>query len=259
MYVASNITAIGRPVAPANRRLPFRIVSQPASRLEILAQGAAAISASRQGMLGALLSTTVPSAKSGPAALRPLWVNEAMQRACDFVTLFGWVERDRSRTPSALEAEWHLVRELTSLYAALDNDDGAASYPCSQAIRTAARDHVELFGSGSEPMKVFTAVDRLTLPAYRQRALVLVVCRLVIEALHRVAARHGPSRLVVVLTVKPGCATLAVTQELSGPYRVPDVRSSECTQDLAALLECDPQVEARRHVIATTLRFPVSG
>jgi hypothetical protein len=259
MYGASNITAIGRVVTPINRRPPFRIASQPASRLETLAQGAAAISAYRQGMLGALLGTTVPSTSRGLAALRPLWVNEAMQRACDFVTLFGWVERDRSRNPSALEAEWHLVRELASLYASLNNDDDATSYPCSQAIRIAARDHVELFGSGSEPMKVFTAVDRLTLPAYRQRALVLVTCRLVIEALHRVAARHGPSRLVVLLAVKSGCAALAVTQELSGPYRVPDIRSSECTQDLAALLQCDPQVEAQRHFITTTLRFPVAG
>jgi hypothetical protein len=187
-----------------------------------------------------------------------LWVNEAMQRACDFVTLFGHIERDRSRTPSALQAEWHLVWELSALYASLDNDDGPLSYPCSQAIRTAARDHGELFGIGSEPMKVFTAVDRLTLPSCRQRALVLVTCRLVIEALHRAATRHGPSRLVVVLTAKPGCATLSVAQELSGPYRAPDARPSECTQDLAALLECDPQVEARRHSVTTTLRFPAS-
>jgi hypothetical protein len=88
---------------------------------------------------------------------------------------------------------------------------------------------------------------------------VLVTCRLVIEALHRAAARPGPSRLVVVLTAKPGCATLAVTHELSGPYRVPDARSSERTQDLASPLECNPQVEAGRHLVTTTLRFPVSG
>ncbi len=249
MHVASDITQV----------VPFGIVSRRASRLEALVQCTAAISAGRQGMLGALLSTTLPSACHGQAALRPLWVNEAMQRACDFVALFGWVERDRSRGQAVLEAEWRLVHELVSLYTSLDNDDSQTLFACSHAIRTAARDHVELFGPGGDPMKVCTVVDRLALPAYRQRALVLVTCRLAIEALHRVAVRPGPSRLVVLLTVDPGCATLSVTQDLSGPYRAPDGRPSECTRDLATLLACDPVVVAQRHVITTTLRFPIAA
>lgn len=261
MYVASEVTRIGPIVTQASHNRPFSMALQPASRLEALVRGTAAISASRQGMLGALLATTLPSTRHGLAALRPLWANEAIQRACDFVTLFGRVERDLSRTPAraaALEAEWRLVQELTSLYASLDNDDDATLFACSHAIRTAARDHVELFGSGSDPMRVCTAVDRLALPAYRQRALVLVTGRLVIEALHRIAGRHGASRLIVLLAAKSaGSATLTVAQDLSGPYRVPDARPSELTQDLASLLECDPEVEAQRHVITTTLRFPV--
>jgi hypothetical protein len=248
MYVASDISSI----------FPFNPVAQRASRLEALAHGTAAISSCRQGMLGALLRTTIPSTRHGLPALRPLWVNEAMQRACDFVSLFGWMERDRSRNQAVLEAEWRLVHELVSLYTSLDNGDGEMLYACSHAIRTAARDHVELFGCGSEPMKVCTVVDRLALPAYRQRALVLAACRLIIEALHRVAARPSPSRLVVLLTVKPGCAILSVTQDLSGPYRAPDRHPSDCTLDLAALLECDVVVEAQRHCIATSLRFPVA-
>lgn len=251
---------VGSDAIHAKRIAPFS-ASQRASRFETLACGAATISDNRRGMLGALVGTTLPPVHHGVPALRPLWANEAIQRACDFAALFGWVERDQSRaSPSsqALETEWRLVHELTSLYASLDHDDDTILYACSHAIRFAARDHVELFGLGKNPMRVCTAVDRLALPAYRQRALILITCRLVIEALLRIATRHGPARLVVLMAVESSeTATLSVTQDLSGPYQVPSTQPSECTLDLAALLECDPKVEAQRHFITTTLHFPL--
>jgi hypothetical protein len=151
----------------------------PPSQFEQLASAAAGISPHRLRLLGMLLAASSPTACGGRAVLRPIWATEALNRAYVMVRLIGDLEQRAPRPCSDMETG--LGGELAATYSSLAISSDEELRPCSGPLRGLVRDLVELFEP--VPIALTTCVDRLTLPAFRQRALVLLASEIVSNAL----------------------------------------------------------------------------
>ena len=251
---------------PARARLPVCQPGTPpqhaASRLEQMAADAAPVSVQRLTLLGLLLDATLPAASSGCAALRPLWANEAMQRAQNMVRLVVALDRREPAIhaePGRLQMECRIAAELASVYRALDLADDTAVLPCSPMLRTAVRDLIELFGPSDGQGWPRTSIERLALPGYKCRALVLAACALVIDVLSRVSIGRANGCVAVRLRqTGPAQALLSVADD--GWGRLQDRREppGDILSDLAALLECDPAYRVTElGGFVTELTFPI--
>jgi len=209
-----------------------------------MAANAALVSGPRLTLLGLLLDAMLPAASLGSAALRPLWASEAIQRAQSMIGLVVALDRREpanSAEPAGLQMECRIAAELAAAFRALDVADDTAPLPCSPVLRTAVRDLVGLFGPSDGQARPRTSIERLTLPAYKRRALVLATCTLVIDALGRIpTGRTGGCIAVSLRQTEPTQAALSVADD--GWNRLQDGREppSEILSDLAALLECAP-------------------
>ena len=228
------------------------------SGLNKIAAGAMAISMPRQATLGLLLGATLPSVRHGCPALRPLWADEAMQRALDTVRLIAALEH---RAPVCgadhvlTNTECQIAGELAAAYRALDYADDAEPQSCSEGLRTVLHDLVELFAPLAGSVRLHTTIERLSLPAFRCRALTLAASKLVVSALCADLIDSKNLRMSVSLCrPRPGVARLVVADNVSHPQRATD----EIVSDLAALLECDLASHTNlRGGVATELRFPI--
>ena len=233
---------------PAGARLSVCHPGPPpehaASRLEQMAADAALVSGPRLALLGLLLDATLPAASFGCAALRPLWANEAMQRAQNMIRLVVALDRREPAIhaePARLQMECRIAAELAAAYRQLDLAEETGVLPCSPVLRTAVRDLVDLFGSSDGQARPRTSIERLALPSYKCRALVLAACALVIDVLGRISTGHMRGCVAVSLRqIGPAQARLSVVDDgwnlLQANREPPD----EVLSDLAALLECDP-------------------
>ncbi|GAN78015.1 hypothetical protein [Acidisphaera rubrifaciens] len=228
------------------------------SGLDKIAAGTMAISMPRQATLGLLLGATLPLVRHGCPALRPLWADEAMQRALDTVRLIATLAR---RAPVCgadhilTKAEFQIAGELAAAYRALDYRDDAEPRSCSEGLRTVVRDLVELFAPIAGSVRLYTTIERLSLPAFRCRALTLAASKLVVSALctDLIDSKNLTMR-VSLCRPRRGVARLAIADNVSDPARAAD----EIVSDLAALLEGDLTLHANPGGgVATELRFPI--
>jgi two-component sensor histidine kinase len=114
--------------------------------------------------------------------------------------------------------------------------------PCSSNLRDIARNLIALFGPTIGHIMVATSVDRLALPAFRHRALVLIASELVTNALlHAYKDRHVGQVVLQLTLLGQGAARLAVTDDgdrLFDRARCHPVRCSVVNY-LADLLEAE--------------------
>ena len=228
------------------------------SGLDKIAAGAMAISTPRQATLGLLLSATLPSVRHGCLALRPLWADEAMQRAFDTVRLIAALEH---RAPVwgadhvLTKAERQIAGELAAAYRALDYADDAEPQSCSERLWTVVRDLVELFAPLAGSVRLHTTIERLSLPAFRCRALTLAASKLVVSALCAdMIESKNLTMSVSLCRPRRGVARLVIADNVSDPGRAAD----EIVSDLAAVLECDLASHTNLGGgVATELRFPI--
>jgi two-component sensor histidine kinase len=160
-----------------------------ASRLEMMAACSQAISPRLGPMLGVLLDAVRPPRRGGCTVLRPLWANEAMHRAYSMLHLAAQLHHTagaRLHHNVASPSDRRLAKDLAALFQALDIGQGDERLPCSSVLRGVVRNLVALFGSGAGGVVIRTDIDRLLLPAYKRRALVLAASELAVNAL-----RHG--------------------------------------------------------------------
>jgi hypothetical protein len=173
------------------------VARPPRSRFERMV-GSSRPSRRRQPLLGLLLGAAIVADRSGSDVLRPLWANEAMQRAYGMVRLVGALElaAPTSRTPQAvLVAEHVAAAELAAAYRDLCAHDERDCLPCSASLRSVVRGLVELFGRTLGDPELRTDIQRVTLPAFQRRALVLATSSILINAF---MASFGPVRGVEV-------------------------------------------------------------
>jgi two-component sensor histidine kinase len=231
-----------RPRAPDIRSAPPATRRAAAtSRFAQMATGAALVSVPRQALLGILLDATLPFTCRGSTALRPLWANEAMLRAYDLITLVTALERQlpcHAQDALALGLERAVAVELAGAFRSLDISDDAEEATCSELLRTVLRDLVELFGPVPGELHLLTAIEQLSLPAFKRRALVLLACDLLVGALRHGRARQAGGRIGVTLhRGEDGRAGLDIIGDGLNLPGHGEARPDETLCDLAALLE----------------------
>jgi hypothetical protein len=204
------------------------------------------VSPLRQAVLGVLLDVTVPLARCGHSLLKPLWVDEAMQRAQDVVRLIVELERKAPLAPNDLHGpavEYQRALDLAEIFRSLATARDAEMQPCFDALQDAVYNLVDLFGPAIGQVYAHISVERLTLPAYKKRALVLAVCELVLRAMRHGLIRRDSLQINVTLGRTAGAvARLSVADD--GWDSTPPPRG--IVADLAALLESDVVYSTRQ-------------
>jgi hypothetical protein len=193
------------------------------SRFEAVVRNSSGLSRQRQAVLGVLLGSSWGCKRSDLAVLQPLWANEAMQRACDMVRLMAALDAavPASHAPRAtFSVESRLAGALATAYQELSSPDERELVACSGLLRTVIRGLVELFGEPFGVAKLQTNIERLTMPAFQRRALVLAASSLLLDAFREAISpvcginielgslRPGVTRfrIIIVSTTYPGPA-----------------------------------------------------
>jgi signal transduction histidine kinase len=149
-----------------------------------MASQAGRLPAHHADLLGRLLDVPHWGSEAGRAVLKPLWAEEAMHRAYWMVRLLArQAERDTRRRKDDLTigVERALAESLADAYRTVVSGGEDDIVPCSGLLRDVALNLGALFGS--DGVAISTDVARVSLPAYKRRALVLCVSELTINAL----------------------------------------------------------------------------
>ena len=165
------------------------VVHPFAPRLEMMIARSEALSPPLAQIVGVLLDAAQPYRSGGRDVLRPLWAQEAMQRASSILHLAAQLQQKtaaRADNDVTARSQQKRANDLAALYRTLDIEQDEAVLPCSFVLRGIARHLVALFGSGAGHVVIRTDIEHLSLPAYKRRALVLAVSEFVSNAL-----RHG--------------------------------------------------------------------
>ncbi|HQT47244.1 MAG TPA: hypothetical protein PLY97_08480 [Acidocella sp.] len=221
-----------------------------------------AISPARQMIRSALLDATIPPACSGSSPLKPLWVDEAMQRAYNIVRLTRELEHkaplleDGSNRP---QTEYEMAIDLAESFWSLAKADDSDMQPCFDPLRSVVLNLVALFGPAFGKVSLDISVERLTLPAHKRRALVLVACELVLNALcHGLSGRSAGNIAVHLSRTARTVAQLSVADDGCGIAQGAFPLQRSIASDLAAVLETDITYLAREGGgTVARLSFPV--
>jgi two-component sensor histidine kinase len=198
---------------------------------------------SHADILGPLLDPVCPEQWGGRPVLWPLWANEAVHRGYVMVRLNATL-LDRSRpsrdTTLGRQVDARIASGLAGLYRSLAIAKDADKLPCSRVLRDVVLNLVELFGAPSGRVSIGTQVERVSLPSYQRRALVLAASELVCNALlHAFCGRPGGHIEVELQIFGASRGRLAVTDDGCGmPGSMPRNRL-QIGRDLASLLEAD--------------------
>jgi hypothetical protein len=236
------------PVALANTRLLQGMSSSQAphrlSRMQQLRGGSVGTisgrtSAERAAVMMALLGATLPSTYDGHRKLQPLWANEAMHRAHTTICLIKVLERRvlvPRGSPSVGVYELNLANDIARLIKSVSYTQASTSVSCSSTVKDLVLETVELFGPGAGDVAIETNIEKVVLPAFKVRALVLLAQHLVANALLVGLQFPGGGRITVNLcrTAPTGARLSVIT---SGPGLVGSQPCScSVTHDLASLL-----------------------
>jgi hypothetical protein len=218
----------------------------PASQFERIASAAASISRQRVRLLGILLAAASPSPCGGPPVLRPIWATEAMHRAYSLIRLVARLEQNaplrRNRPSNPFRYENVLGVELASIFDALTITRNEELRASSKPVRDIARNLVELFGPSAGHITLATSVERLILPAFQHRALVLMTSELIINCLlHAFGDRPSGHMTLQLYRLKNDMARLAVIDDGCGLFVSGPHHPARCSviNDLADLLQSE--------------------
>jgi two-component sensor histidine kinase len=153
-------------------------------------------------LINVLLASAHLVNDSGCEVLRPLWTEEAMHRIHGFMRLIGARSRRGSRTrqnPIAAAVEDFAARDLAAKFGELETSAERAVLPCSTVLRDVVSDLGTLFGCPAS-IALETRIERVLLPGYKRRALVLAACELLCNALLHAFPGHETGLIEVGLT-----------------------------------------------------------
>jgi hypothetical protein len=254
------------PVAGPRRHSPDAVTIAPPrvrriGRIEQMALGARQLSATRSRILGILLEAADPERCGGTTILRPLWTNEAMHRADQMIRLTRWLDRRTScaeSAPAEIDLEWRIAKGLADALLSLRIARDDEKLPCSEVLRSVARDLVELFGEAAGISGISTSIERMELASFKRRALVLMAGHLVIEVLSFAARERRGGHVMVTLDRScRGFGRLAVGYDDRAVPFGPLDGSHGVIDDLASLLESDVLYRADRWRIVAGVEFPL--
>jgi two-component sensor histidine kinase len=212
--------------------------------------------------LGLLLACALPIGHRGCEVLKPLWAEEAMHRAYNFMRLIdagSSAEEQTSENRLARGKPDALARDLAARFRDLETSDERVVLPCSAVLRDVVACLVWLFGSPIN-VSVETRVMDVALPAYKRRALVLAAAELVANALlHAFRGRQAGRMEVDLIAGRKGAACLRIADNGIGMTgRGPNLHCGVAS-GLADLLEADLTYDRIAGWTIAEIGFPVSG
>lgn len=224
-----------------DQRAMAPVSANPPSKVAQMVIASKHLSTERACLLATVLRAVDPAASGGRAVLRPLWANEAMHRAYNLVMLTRLLDRRIPQlecTSIANNLEHNNALALADAYAALEIVDDAALVACSDLLRITSRSLVELFGPAIGNIAVTTSLPRLSLPAFKRRALILACSELLINSLRHAFLERTYGSIVVALTgIDRRRLRLAVADDGVGISLSRTNDRLGITADLALLLE----------------------
>jgi hypothetical protein len=208
-------------------------------------------------MLTMLLHDNSPADWGGHEVLWPLWADEALRRAYNMVLLVRSLDYSvpsDSRHCPTLEEERKLAGALATAIASLKIVEDKRCQPCSDTLRCVVRTLAELYTPIAGVGMVRTHIERIRLPEYKRRALVLCAGELVIDALKQgcgepvAVTLSRPDERTALLSIAGGLSTIPGEERICGIH------------DLAGLLESDVRFRrTARRQLCTEIAFPVSA
>jgi hypothetical protein len=141
----------------------------------------------RKYLLFFLLGQIDEEVRCGCDLLRPVWAHEAACRAANLNRLVHLVRpslRIRDVSPVIQRIEYVLATDLASLCQRIAAQPDRDLVPCSTVLREVISNLAALF-EGISGVQLHTDIERIRLPAYKRRALVLAAAELVALALLR--------------------------------------------------------------------------
>ncbi len=228
--------------APIDRSTSLNITVCPPhrSRFEAMAAESQQVPRQREDPLSVLLGAASPTGRAERAVLQPLWAEEALHRAYNMLRLTGQ-PRESGISPLSPRLRLALACDLAANYRELSAARDVDMVPCAAPLRDIVTDLGALFGAGD--IVVSTTIERVALPGYKRRALVLAASELVINALTHAFCDGASGRIEVSLRGLGSHACLRVSDDGIG-FAVDESRKPGCTAcgpayALADLLEAD--------------------
>jgi len=172
--------------------------------------------------------------------LRPLWADEPMHRSYNLLRLMSLLKQRiplRSCDCLSQDIELSLAANIAEIHGTLATVPERQLMPRSPALREMVVDLVELFGPAIGLVELTTEIERLSLPGFQRRALVLAASELVMIALLHAFKSRRRGRLIVRLqrsSSRRACLTVADDGTAYGGDS-PEARS-RVAADLAGLL-----------------------
>ena len=210
--VFTNSAMAGAPIfRPTARR------RRAMSSFEFLSASCAPLPDGIQDVLGVLLMGTIPPAANARWSARPIWVEEALHRACGTLRLILRLHQAGRREREGWAVEHVLASEITDAVRSLATGCEFDQAPCSRILRDVVRNTVSLFEPAFGDVDIVTVIEPVTMPAYRRRALVLLAVELVMNALlHAFAGRPGGLIKVALQKLDERHAFLQVSDDGTG-------------------------------------------
>ena len=214
--------------APLKRRLdragathirPTDRTTVQASSFEMLAASSDRLARSSKDVFGALLAGTYPESVSFGWTPRPLWNEEAIHRAYRMLQLLLRLRERRHGNEHAWHPDYALAMQLAADIRSLSGTEEHLPVPCSAVLSSVVCSLSSLFGQAAGGIDLKTSIERVSLPAYRRRALVLATSELVVNALSHAFNGWAGGRIDVCLQrVTGGCARLRVADDGVGYF-----------------------------------------
>lgn len=161
---------------------PFRW----ACRIEDTAEAADLLTSRRGAILDLLLKATRSARDDDRTMLEPIWANETFERVYFIVELLLMLDhrmKAGSRHLSGVRIEHQTALRLAGAFRLLNDLTDRDVQPCCGLLRDVVRDLVELFGPAVGDVVVKLDIERLALPQFEWRALILAAGNLVLRAL----------------------------------------------------------------------------
>src|SRR5947209_18119020 len=118
---------------------------------------------------------------SASEVLAPLWAEESLYRAHCMLRLIEMSERHSASRFEQIDVA--VADELAAFHRALRAHPERVPAQCSNILRSMAGRLVKLFGAAAGGVDLHMSVERLSLPGYQRRALVLAALELMSSVL----------------------------------------------------------------------------
>lgn len=222
-----------------------------------------AVSPERAVLLDDLLKSAATACYGNDSILRPLWTMEAIHRATKLMRLISMLEKRcpvALATPEALLIEQGRGLALIDILTSVETADERHPLPCGNAIRSVSGHLAAIFGTLQGCVDLRLEVEAFDLPAYKARALILLVIDLLSDVLLLDYPDNSMNGIALEMVRIGGAhARLRIVHRGEGPGLPWAGLTEACcmAQELAVLLETQIGLRNEESEASAELTFPL--